>query len=351
MGFNSKFLISCLIGVVVLLGYVGITSVNAMETDDCLGCHGDSSIIDEGGKALYIDGAQFAGTAHAEEGCTACHSVTDDHPDDGVKPTTESCDTCHDDISAEYGDSPHAKNATCVDCHNPHKVKDPLALSGFDVDKKCAKCHEDVGHGDALPRPILHMQAVSCTTCHTDTKKFVVTFYLEKVDGVNVGNKNAINLATYADLRQLVGDKNKVQSIIDTDGDGLISLAELKKFNSNPQYKKLRLWGMLTTDTVSHQYGIFKNRQDCTFCHAAGPKAMQTSYVAFPKQDGTYSRVAVEKGAPLDMLFATPDFYVVGAGRNNILNIVGLLILAGGFGAALLHGTFRFLTRKNRRKH
>jgi len=119
----------------------------------------------------------------------------------------------------------------------------------------------------------------------------------------------------------------------------------------NSKYKSVGLWGVLSTKTASHSYGIFEDRRDCSFCHAAGPKAMQTCYVAFPNQDGTYSRVAVEEGAVLDPLFATSDFYMVGSTRNDILSILGLLIIAGGLGAACLHGTFRILTQKNRRKH
>jgi len=340
-------IIICLMGTLVLMVGIGIVSANAMETEDCLGCHGDSSIIDEGGERLYIK--QFVG-AHAEEGCEACHSVTDEHPDDGVKPTTETCDTCHDEIPDEYGSSSHSKNAACTDCHNPHAVRNYLAISGFDQNKPCAKCHKQAGHSAWLPRASLHMHAVPCITCHTNTKNYAITFYIAKRKGFNPNKKNAINLATYKDLVQIAGNK-KIQSIIDTNGDGTISLAELKSFNSNPKYKDVWLWGMMTATEVSHDYGVFDNRKDCTFCHVAGPKALQASYVAFPEQDGTYNRVAVEKGAPLDMLFATPNFYMVGAGRNNILNFIGLILVAGGVGAALLHGTFRFLTRKNRRKH
>ena len=85
----------------MLVAGTGISSSSAMETDDCLECHGDSSIIDEGGERLYVDGAQFAGTKHAEDGCGSCHSVTDDHPDDGLKPGKESCDMCHEDTIEE----------------------------------------------------------------------------------------------------------------------------------------------------------------------------------------------------------------------------------------------------------
>jgi len=391
MVLKVKFLIICIFGFVMLMAGIGINSSSAMETDDCLGCHGDSSIIDEGGERLYIDGAQFAGTKHAEDGCGSCHFVTDDHPDDGIRPGKESCDTCHEDTIdelskglhagnaectdchnphaakglkppgescgmchedavEEYLRSPHAEKAACSDCHSPHTVKSHLSISGFEKNRRCATCHDNVGHSEWLLRSRLHMQATTCISCHTDSKGIVIAMYIEKRDGVRPDKEGEIDLATYEDLMQLVGDGG-VQSLIDTNGDGSITMAELKDFNKNSKYQDVGLWGVLSTETASHSYGIFEDRRDCSFCHAAGPKAMQTCYVAFPNQDGTYSRVAVEEGAVLDPLFATPDFYMVGSTRNDILSILGLLIIAGGLGAASLHGTFRFLTRKNRRKH
>jgi hypothetical protein len=391
MVLKAKFLIICIFGLMVLVAGTGISSSSAMETDDCLECHGDSSNFDEGSKRLYIDATQFAGTKHAEDGCGSCHSVTDDHPDDGLKPSNESCDMCHEDTVdelskglhagnaectdchnphairglkpssescgmchdeavEEYLKSPHAEKADCADCHSPHIVKSHLETSGFEKNKQCINCHENAGHSEWLLRNKLHMQATTCISCHTDSKGIVITMYIEKRDGVRPNKEGEIDLATYQDLTQLVGDKG-VQSLIDTNGDGSITVAELKKFNMDPKYKNVGLWGMLSTKTASHGYGIFENRRDCSFCHAAGPKAMQTCYVAFPNQDGTYSTVPVEEGAVLDPLFATSDFYMVGSTRNDILSILGLLIIAGGLGAACLHGTFRILTRKNRRKH
>ena len=386
-----KFFIICIFGFMMLVAGTGISSSSAMETDDCLECHGDSSNFDEGGERLYIDGTQFAGTKHAEDGCGSCHSVTDDHPDDGLKPGKESCDMCHEDTVdelskglhagnaectdchnphavkglkspsescgmcheeavEEYLNSHHAENVVCADCHSPHTVKSHLETSGFEKNKQCVNCHKNAGHSEWLLRNKLHMQATTCISCHTDSKGIVITMYIEKREDIKPDKEGEIDLATYQDLTQLVGDKG-VQSLIDTNGDDSITLAELKEFNMNSKYKSVGLWGMLSTKTASHGYGIFEDRRDCSFCHAAGPKAMQTCYVAFPNQDGTYSRVSVEEGAVLDPLFATSDFYMVGSTRNDILSILGLLIIAGGLGAACLHGTFRILTQKNRRKH
>jgi len=146
--------------------------------------------------------------------------------------------------------------------------------------------------------------------------------------------------------------KNPADSLaIDKNGDSFISLAELREFNHEARGKGMRLWGMMTPEVVTHTYQINEKCWDCSFCHASGPKAMQTSYVAFPDRNGGVTRVAVEKGAILDILYGTPDFYMLGTTRSTALNIVGALIIAGGMMMPIGHGTLRFLTRKNRKEH
>jgi hypothetical protein len=52
----------------------------------------------------------------------------------------------------------------------------------------------------------------------------------------------------------------------------------------------------------------------------------------------------------LSTLYGAPDFYLTGAGRNTLLNKLGLLIIAGGLVMPVGHGFLRFLTRKNRQE-
>ena len=78
---------------------------------------------------------------------------------------------------------------------------------------------------------------------------------------------------------------------------------------------------------------------------------MQASFVAFPGSNGGYTRVPVEKGAVLDLLYGTPDFYMMGATRNATLDRIGLGIIAAGLIMPIGHGGLRFLTRKNRKEH
>jgi hypothetical protein len=217
------------------------------------------------------------------------------------------------------------------------------------MNRQCAACHDTAetvaSHDQWLPQAGLHIEALPCITCHTGSENYVITMYLIQRDQDN--RYSDFQPADREALERLAGEK-PVQALVDTDSNGLISLSELRTFNNNPEYGDVRLWGMMTPESVTHSFQILDNRWDCSFCHASGPDAMQTSYVAFPEQDGSYIRLAVEKGAILDVLNGTPDFYMMGATRNKWLNIAGLLIIVGGTIMPIGHGTLRFLTRKNR---
>ncbi|MBE0556047.1 MAG: hypothetical protein IH628_02340 [Proteobacteria bacterium] len=159
-----------------------------------------------------------------------------------------------------------------------------------------------------------------------------------------------MTLAEFDDLRPFLPAGNKVGKLIDTNGDGAVSLSELKAFNKSSQFKSISLLGTMMPEVVTHNYQILNNRWDCTFCHASGPNAQQNSYLAFPEPDGMYSRMIVEKGAILDILYGTPDFYMTGFTRSKILSIIGGLIVASGLMVPIVHGTLRFLTRSRRKE-
>jgi hypothetical protein len=164
------------------------------------------------------------------------------------------------------------------------------------------------------------------------------------------GTRDDFKIATYDELATLAKAED-VSRLIDLNNDKQISLAELREFNHQLRGKNMRLWGMMVPETVTHSYQILDNRWDCSFCHASGPNATQKSFIAFPEKNGGYTRLAVEKGAILDILYGTPDFYMLGTTRSTPLNIIGALIVAGGLSFPVCHGFFRFLTRKNREEN
>lgn len=174
----------------------------ALENEDCLGCHSDKELsrTDGAGHAasLWVDGDRFAGSIHAKNLCTSCHTdVTDlDHPPDfRAKPVD--CGQCHrveTDVylSSDHGRAVHkgvVQAASCKDCHgNTHYLlnyRNPASpVYRANIPKTCEKCHGDVAamekfdlrqhspimsyqqtvHGVALGEGKLN--AAVCTDCH-----------------------------------------------------------------------------------------------------------------------------------------------------------------------------------------
>lgn len=349
----ARMVMLCL--VVLTLPVVAVASATGSDNDKCLACHGNRDIVkNKLEERLFVDPARFATTTHAVIGCATCHnSVTRQHPHDGTKPSKASCRECHAPIHAEYAQSFHGGKAGCNDCHDPHEVKPALSVSGEYINRKCAKCH-DTGttvksHAKWLTQADLHLDALPCITCHTGSSNYVITLFIEnKKPGAPLSDFKA---AAYDELKALRPVNGEISRLVDKNGDGFISLDELREFNHGAHGRDMRLWGMMMPQTVTHSYQILDNRWDCSFCHASGPKAMQASYVAFPDKNGGVTRMAVEEGAILDLLFGTPDFYMMGSTRSTPLTILGALIITGGMMMPIGHGAFRFLTRKKRKEH
>ena len=337
-------LICCVLQLGVLTPQGGAA---AMTNEDCQGCHNDLATV---GENYYIDQTKFDHTIHADMGCLGCHkSVSANHPDDGIPPSKAVCLDCHQEVDRQYRASAHAGNASCGDCHNPHQVRGLAEVSGYDMNRQCAKCHElaDVlpDHERWLPQTELHLAMLPCVSCHTASKDYVIVLnVVQRESSAVLGD---FVLSDYQTLKSMAGDR-KVQQLIDLNGDNYVSLTELRSFNRNPANGSLVLKGTLTPKEITHTVDTLDNRWDCSFCHASGPQAMQTSYLALPTSDGRFRRINVERGAVLEALNGTPDFYLIGTTRSASMNILGLLIILGGCLMPIGHGLLRLLTRKNR---
>jgi len=319
----------------------------ALENEDCQGCHREQDLV---GEQFAIDVQAYDYTIHAELGCTGCHdAVSDEHPDDGLSPSKAVCLDCHAEINAQYIDSVHAGNASCGDCHNPHRVRGLSEVSGYDMNQQCARCHDsdevEGTHARWLPQAGLHIAMLPCVSCHTASKDYVIVLnIIQKQSEAVLGD---FILTDYHAMQKVAGDL-PVQQLIDRNGDDFISLTELRSFNRNPSNQGMLLKGTLTPQQITHSVQTLDSRWDCSFCHASGPSAMQTSYLAVPTEEGGYRRLEVERGAVLQALNGTPDFYMMGTTRSASLNLLGLLIILGGCLMPIGHGLLRFLTRNNR---
>jgi len=331
----------------LLLILVFPATAPALENDDCMGCHQDAETV---GENFAIDMQTFDHTVHAEMGCQGCHElVSENHPDDGAPPSKAVCLDCHYEIDQQYRSSAHAENADCGDCHNPHRVRGLSKVSGYDMNQQCGSCHDTAEivkiHGRWLPQADLHIAMLPCISCHTASEDYVIVLNITQRESDAVFGDFV--LSDYQTLKKRAGDQ-QVQNLIDLNGDDFVSLTELRSFNRNPLNGSLLLKGTLTPKQITHNVETLDNRWDCSFCHASGPEAMQTSYLALPTEDGGYRRIEVERGAVLQALNGTPDFYMMGTTRSASMNILGLLIILGGCLMPIGHGLLRFLTRKNR---
>ena len=341
--------------------YVNKTTVRPKNADDnllragnekCMSCHARKETKSLAGNNVFIDPVKFSSTTHSIVGCTSCHDlISTGHPADGSAPSRAKCGDCHRPVQEEYSKSLHGSRARCNDCHNPHEVKLPAFMSGDEINSKCAKCHDTrkiiQSHSKWLTQAALHIDSLLCITCHTGSKDYVITMSIENR---LPGSGEAFKTATFEELARLIEGED-IRRVIDRNGDDLVSLRELRDFNHHLRGRGMRLWGMMTPEVVTHSYQILENRWDCTFCHASGPKAMQKSFIAFPEKDGSFTRLSVEKGAILDILYGTPDFYMLGTTRSTALNVIGAIIIAAGLSFPVGHGFLRFLTRNNRKEN
>jgi cytochrome b subunit of formate dehydrogenase len=164
-------------------------SAPANDDATCLACHGQKSAPRKPGKGPkappFVDASKFAGSVHADNGCTSCHTDVDlaSHPGKPVGPVV--CATCHDKPSATYEASVHGLArkggdtgaAQCTDCHGVHdisKVNAPLSPVNRDnLGATCGQCHPDQVaavrssiHGQAMANGV--REAPSCVDCHSE---------------------------------------------------------------------------------------------------------------------------------------------------------------------------------------
>lgn len=185
----------------------------AADNSQCLMCHSAKGLTGENASGqqipVYVDRAQFAGSAHGRFRCVQCHADLNT----GKLPHAKTakpvdCTRCHyagNPVGApevtpmkQYRDSIHGQAALeqgvkeaprCKDCHGTHDVRKPTdpasAVARANIPRTCARCHSDQKlvdkfrlpkgqalkyfersiHGRALRKEGLTVAAV-CTDCH-----------------------------------------------------------------------------------------------------------------------------------------------------------------------------------------
>jgi len=182
----------------ILAGACSARGERKPKNEDCLTCHGDSSLTtDISGRrvSLYVDGTKLNHSIHGSMfACVDCHKDVKGLVHE-TAPKKISCADCHSDAQQAYSHSQHAKTtksgapaATCEDCHGgAHEVtgaddaKSPV--NHLNIPATCGKCHaqkflmesngassqpfvsyQDSVHGRAVVKG--SMKAAVCTDCH-----------------------------------------------------------------------------------------------------------------------------------------------------------------------------------------
>ena len=312
--------------------------------EKCLDCHGHTGKV---GGRFFIEPARFSRANHAGMGCLACHvPIPRQHPATMATFPKTDCAGCHREIATEYSSSSHAAKADCVNCHDPHQEDLPPGFSWQNSIRMCAGCHERsriiASHGRWLPQTDLHIEMLPCLACHTDSRSHVVTLYLvRRQDDTPVWQFDPVG---YDELTGLAGGKG-ILSLIDTNGDRRVSLSELRVFERTYSTKGVRLQAEITPERFNHVIRKPGLRFDCSACHSSQPDTRESIFIAIPEKDGTFRRVAVEKGADPDPLSGAADFYMIGKSRSTACDRAGLLIIVAGIAVPAGRAMFRLFRR------
>jgi cytochrome b subunit of formate dehydrogenase len=195
---QARLVLSPILLLWVASGAISIHGQSRLKNEDCLACHGDSSLsVDVDGKphSLFVDPGKLKHSAHGSMfTCVDCHtdvkSLAHETP-----PKKIACAQCHADALTAYQHSVHAQlttsgkpAATCGDCHgSPHEavvVADRASpVSHANIPSTCGRCHgqkflmesngqsaqpflsyQDSVHGRAVENGSL--KAAVCTDCH-----------------------------------------------------------------------------------------------------------------------------------------------------------------------------------------
>jgi predicted CXXCH cytochrome family protein len=282
------------------------------DNERCLKCHGQAKYeyanenLGRQIKALMcsdriVNRTEFYNSNHKSFSCTDCHSeqyTTFPHPGELRMEQKYNCIDCHggdekfsqyhfEEIEAEYQQSAHYKlepdGFSCWKCHNPHSYKISVRNSN--------NLKETIAYDNSI-----------CLNCHSDFNRFQIL--TDKAE-INLIQKHSWlpNQAVHIANIRCIECHTKINNNI--------PVAHLIK----PKTEAVKL---------------------CNECHSKNSILMASLYKFESKEqrrDGFFNGIILNAS------------YVIGANRNEYLNLLSLVIFVGVLGVIAVHIVFRI--RKN----
>lgn len=289
--------------------------VNQTENEKCLSCHAHTKFTFENtvtsqtvkhkmepGNIINPD--LFYNSNHRTFKCTDCHSEDFKvwpHSAEVRMEQKNSCIDCHG------GDEQYAK-------FNFEKIEKEFSLSVHSTkhsqDFTCYMCHEPHSYkisarSDSITKNVIAYDNNICLSCHNNVDRYNL-----------ISDRPKPNIIDKHDW--LPNQARHFQSVRCIECHARTNDSLLVAHNIQPKEKAVKL---------------------CVECHSKNSILLASLY-NYNRSKIIASSYGFENGAILN------SSYVIGANRNEYLNIISLIILALVLGGILIHVTFRIITKK-----
>jgi hypothetical protein len=280
------------------------------ENNHCFKCHGQgmyeytNEILGQQIKAIMcsdriVNKEEYYESNHKSFSCTDCHSyeyVNFPHAGELRMEPKLNCIDCHggdeayaqyhfEEIEAEYAQSTHYKleeyGFSCWKCHDPHSYKIKVRSS--------SNLRETIAYDNAI-----------CLNCHSDFNRYQLMSDKEEINIIKKHDWLPNQASHFASVRCI-----ECHTQINND----IPVAHLIK----PKEEAVKL---------------------CNDCHSKNSMLMASLYKFESKEqrrDGFFNGIILNES------------YVIGANRNEYLNLLSLIIFIGVIGVIGVHVFFRII--------
>ncbi len=322
----------------------------------CKQCHADKMVQVEGSihSSMLKEGNLNAPV------CTDCHgfhAVRDKAAFNTMAGAP--CKNCHQGVFTAFAESVHGKarlngNSAaplCSSCHRAHDIKAAALNEG--IKYSCLGCHKNAGalHEKWLPNAALHMDSVSCAVCHSsDAGGRVFLRLVDKHTGKPFTEEQVVKLLG-EHYKELIGLMNPRST--DITNEGLYEI--VKKLNAGSKNMKVTLIGSISVSRGIEAHNLTLKQhavKECEQCHSAKSDFFRNVSLVIMKDNGEAELFNTDQevlGSLFSVLPAS-QFYALGSTRLKMLDIIGILMVAGGVSLPITHLLIRKVTAPIRKK-